>query len=385
MRILLVSPYDITLPGGVTSHVMDLAYQFQEMGHPTMLVGPAGGGSLPLNGFTHSISGAFRFPSPGDAARININPFIIRSVRSFLARREFDVIHLHEPFLPFLGPSFLRLADGVKVGTFHTWRQGPHVPYVMFQPLVRYWNRRLHGRIAVSPAARGTITRYVPGDYTIIPNGVHFERFSAPAPAPAHLDDDRPTVLYVGRLEARKGIPYLLRAFKLLKAAVPAARLVIVGSGGLEMKYRRLAHALGLEDCHFEGYVAPEVLTGYFHRADVFCAPSTVNESFGITLLEAMSSGAPLVTTKIDGFSTLGEDGVTAVMVPPKDARGLAEGIERLLEDRALAGRLSEAGRTRAREFGWDRVAEKLIDYYLTAGANNGITIKAAPRQAQAI
>ncbi len=234
VRILLVSPYDITLPGGVTSHVLDLAYQFQALGHPTMLVGPGGGGTLPSNGFTHAICGAFRVPSPGDAARVNINPLIIRSVRSFLAKREFDVIHIHEPLLPFLGPSFLRVANGIKIGTFHTWRQGPHLPYLFGRPLIQYWARKLHGRIAVSPAALSTIARYAPGDYRIIPNGVHYDRFATPGPCPVHLDDDRPTVLYVGRLEARKGIPYLLRGFRLLKDSVKTARLVVVGTGGLE-------------------------------------------------------------------------------------------------------------------------------------------------------
>ncbi len=378
MRILLVTPYDITLPGGVTSHVLDLAHQFQDMGHPTMVVGPAGGGTLPPDGFIHHIGHTFRLPSPGDAARVNINPLIVRDVRAFLARREFDVIHLHEPFLPFLGPSFLNLANGIKIGTFHTWRKGPHVPYAVSRPLLLFWNRRLHGRIAVSRAAEGTIRRYVPGEYTIIPNGIDYERFATPSHCPPHLDDDRPTILFVGRLEARKGIPYLLRAFKQVKAAIPAARLVIVGTGGLHKKFEAIAARLQVEDVLFEGYVAPEALPGYYQRADVACAPSTVNESFGITLVEAMSAGAPLVATSIDGFLTVVEDGVNAMIVPPKNPGALAETVQKVLEDRALRERLSSAARVRAQSFSWPRVAQQLLDYYLQAGAENGVLIRAA-------
>ena len=370
MRILLVTPYDITLPGGVTSHVLDLAHQYQEMGHPTMLVGPAGGGTLPQNGFTYHIGGAIRFPSPGDAARVNVNPLMVRSVKAFLARHEFDVIHLHEPFLPFLGPSFLYLAEGTKVGTFHTWRKGPHVPYLLFKPLIAQWNTRLQGRIAVSNSAKSTVSRYVSGEYTVIPNGIDYGRFSTPGPRPPHLDDDRPTILFVGRLESRKGIPVLLRAFKRVKRSIPAARLVIVGTGGLRDEYMRLAARMGLEDVRFEGYVTPEELPAYYQRADVFCAPSTVNESFGITLAEAMAAGAPLVATTIEGFSTLGEHEVTGLLVPPRDDAGLAQALERMLSDKPLRERLAHAAQERARNFSWDRIAERLLAYYREIAPN---------------
>lgn len=370
MRILLVNPYDLTYPGGVTSHVSDLAHQFQLMEHEVAIAGPGSRGVLPPNDYTHVLGSTIRFLSPGDSARVNLDPRIIGPVRSFLEGRRFDVFHLHEPFLGFIGPAFLRLGQGVKVGTFHTWREGIHVPYVAFWPLIRYWNRRLHGRIAVSEAARRTISTYVPADYRIIPNGVDFERFAcAGNSVPAHLDDSRPTVLYVGRIEARKGIPYLLQAFALLKQRLPQARLVIVGEGGLRQSYMRLAENMGLEDVSFEGYVAAERLPSYYRRADAFCSPSTVNESFGITLLEAMAAGAPAVATTINGSNTLGEDGVTGLLVPPKDPPAMALALERLLEDRALAVELARAAQERARQFDWEKIALNLLAYYEELGA----------------
>jgi len=370
VRILLVSPYDLTHPGGVTSHVFDLAHEFQAMGHEATVVGPAGNGVIPQNGFTHHIGGAIRFLTPGDSARVSLSPFVHGAVRDLLAEQSFDVLHLHEPFLGFLGASFLRFGEGVKVGTFHTWRQGPHLPYIAFGPLVRHWNQWLDGRVAVSETARRTVQRYVPDDYRIIPNGVPVDRFARPTAPPAHLADlDGPVVLFVGRIEARKGIPYLLEAFRQIKPRHPNAHLVIVGEGGLRPEYTRLAANLGLADVRFEGAIARELLPGYYQRADVFCSPSTANESFGIALLEAMAAGTPSVATTINGYNTLGADGVTGLIVPPRDAAALAEAIERLLVDRDYAGKLASAAQERARLFDWRVVAQSLIDYYEELGA----------------
>ena len=364
MRVLLVSPYDLSHSGGVTSHVFDVAHALDRMGHEVAIAGPASGGPLPQNGYTHHLGSTFRLISPGDGARINLNPLVIRPVRELLASRKFDVVHLHEPFLPFIGPAFLHFADAIKVGTFHTWREGPHIPYISGLPFVRYWNRLLQGRIAVSEAARRTVMTYVPGDYEIIPNGVDFERFAGANGGPPVYEGGRPTILFVGRIESRKGIPYLLTAFQTIKERRPDARLVIVGDGGLRPEYEALSHRLGLRDVHFEGYVEPALLPGYFKHADVFCSPSTVNESFGITLLEAMAAGTPVVATSVNGPGTLGEDGVTGLIVPARDAAALAEALLRLLDDRPYAARLAEAAQTRARRFDWSEVARQLLAYY---------------------
>jgi phosphatidylinositol alpha-mannosyltransferase len=342
------------------------------MGHDIAIAGPAGKGPLPQTDYTYHLGSTHTFLSPGDAARVNPSPLVIGKVREFLAQRDdFDVVHVHEPFLPCIGPAFLHMAKGVKVGTFHTWREGPHLPYIAIWPLVLYWNRFLKGHIAVSEAARKTVGRYAPADYRIIPNGVDFHRFTGEAPVPAHLDDERPTMLFVGRIEARKGIPYLLQAYQIVKQQLPEARLVIVGEGGLRQKYMAMAADMRLEDVSFEGYVPPDALPSFYQRGDVFCSPSTVNEAFGITLLEAMSAKAPAVATTINGSNTLGEDGVTGLLVPPKDAEAMAEASLRLLTDRPYALQLAEAAQERARLFDWERVALSLLDYYQECGARD--------------
>jgi phosphatidylinositol alpha-mannosyltransferase len=339
------------------------------MGHEADIVGPAGQGLLPQNNYTHSIGYTMRVISPGDMARINCSPFVYGAVDKFLRNREYDVYHLHEPFLGFVGPAFLKLGDGVKVGTFHTTREGPHLPYILGWPLVHHWNKRLDGHIAVAESAKRTVKRYVKADYRIIPNGVNFDRFATPQPIPRHLTDERPVVLYAGRIESRKGIPHLLKAFQLLKRNVKAARLVIVGEGGLRAMYMKQAEEMGLEDVTWEGFVAPDYLPSFYQRADVFVSPSTVNETFGITLLEAMTAGAPAVATSVNGTTTLGEDGVTGLIVPPKDEPAMAKAIERLLEDRVLARQMAQAAQERARRFDWENVANELLDYYAELGA----------------
>ena len=369
MRILLASPYDLTHPGGVTSHVLDIALQFRNMGHEAVIAGPSGDGRLPHEDHTHYLGGTMSFISPGDAARVNLDPRIHVPIEQFLKGRQFDVFHLHEPFLGFIGPSFLRMGDGVKVGTFHTWREGPHLPYIAFWPLIQYWNRKLDGRVAVSDAAKNTISRYVRAKYEVIPNGVDYERFACHEHPAPEVMGEAPTILFVGRIEARKGIPFLLQAFATVKAKQPAARLVIVGEGGLRAAYQKLAADMGLKDVYFEGYVTPDLLPSYYQAASVFCSPSTVNESFGITLLEAMAAGAPAVATSINGSNTLGEDGVTGVIVPPKDADALSTAILKLLDDRVMAREMAARAQERARQFDWHAVAEKLLAYYAALGA----------------
>jgi phosphatidylinositol alpha-mannosyltransferase len=339
------------------------------MGHEAVVAGPSGDGRLPQDAYTHHLGGTMSFISPGDAARVNLNPRIHNSVQRFLDGRRFDVYHLHEPFLGFIGASFLRYGEGIKVGTFHTSREGPHLPYIVFWPLIQHWNRWLNGRVAVSEVARRTISRYVRAEYQVIPNGIDFDRFACADASVPDVMGEAPTVLFVGRIEARKGIPYLLQAFRMVKAKHPAARLVIVGEGGLRSAYTKLAAEMGLKDVYFQGYVIPAVLPSYYKSASVFASPSTVNESFGITLLEAMTAGTPAIATSINGSNTLGEDGVTGLIVPPKDSPAMATAILRLLEDRPLARQMAANAQERARQFDWEAVAERLLAYYAELGA----------------
>jgi len=347
LKILVVTPYDLSIAGGVTSHVNQVVKQLRRMGHDALLLGPA---SRPLkpDRYTVTIGGTIRFFSPGDAASINLNPFMIRRVRDFLSDRDFDVFHLHEPFVPFLGPAFLRVAKGVKVGTYHAWRIGQHWAYLVSIPLIRYWDSRLDGRVAVSEWSRQTISRYVPGKYEIIPNGIEFARFATPSAQPAKFRDTDPTILYVGRLEPRKGVEYLIKAFTTVKAQMPKARLVIVGDGGLMGECQRLVRRLKLQDVFFEGHVPGQQLPGYFQRADLVCVPSTGNESFGIVIAEAMASGLPIVASDCSSMSEMVESGQGGFLCAPDDVADFAAKINLLAADPALRRQMGAFNRARA-------------------------------------
>jgi phosphatidyl-myo-inositol alpha-mannosyltransferase len=363
VRILLVSPYDLSVAGGVTSHVLEVASQLRSMGHQALVAGPANG-SEPPDAFTHYIGGTFRIPTPGDNAFVNLNPFVVKTIEEFLAGQQFDVVHVHEPYLAFIGPTFLRQADAVKIGTFHATREGPHIPYALFQPFISRWSRLLDGRITVSETAKRTISRYFPDDYETIPNGIDFERFAGPRRETATYENRQPTILFVGRLEERKGVPFLLRAFARLRQRMPNVGLVIVGDGRRRKHYERLAAQLRLTDVSFKGFVPKADLPEYLRRASVVCQPSTCNESFGITILEAMAAGTPIVASDIPGFGDLVQSGVTGLAVPPKDEAALADALGLVINDHSLGKRLSDAAQSRAREYDWPRIATRLTAFY---------------------
>jgi phosphatidylinositol alpha-mannosyltransferase len=165
-------------------------------------------------------------------------------------------------------------------------------------------------------------------------------------------------------VEARKGIEHLLRAFRRVKTAIPNARLILIGEGGLRQKYEAFAARLGLSDVLFEGYVSDADLPAYYQRADVVCAPSTTNESFGITLVEAMASGTPVVATRMGGYAQVAVHGVNGMLVPPGDPESLAESLQQVLEDSSMRDRLIDGGLTRARDFDWPNVADQILGYY---------------------
>jgi phosphatidylinositol alpha-mannosyltransferase len=259
----------------------------------------------------------------------------------------------------------LRHSTSTNIGTFHAFRNTP-LTYFYGKPILRPFFRKLHGRIAVSSAARDFVGEYFPSDYRVIPNGIDFSRFHRRYPPLEQFQDARPTVLFVGRLEKRKGLRFLLRAWPHVLERVPDARLVVVGRGRPLEGYRRFAARQGWspEDVVFAGYVAAEDLPRYYQACDVFCAPNTGQESFGIVLLEAMAAGAPIVASDIPGYRDVVTDGVHGLLVEPKKSAALADGICRLLTNPELRATMRSAGQMTARAYDWPRVASQVLSYY---------------------
>jgi phosphatidylinositol alpha-mannosyltransferase len=339
-----------------------LARGFRSLGHDVQMIAPGPPGAkrgtelLPLGR-------AFPFPSGGSLARVTVSPWLGVHVQRLLARERFDIIHIHEPLISSLTLFMLRYAQTLTAGTFHAAREsGRSRGYALAQLFLRPLAERLDGRIAVSPAAARLAGRYFPGRYEIIPNGVDVGRFTTPLPRPPTLPERY--VLFLGRLEGRKGLGVMLRAFAILKRRLPHVHLVVGGDGQARARYERWVAQQGVADVHFMGRLAAAELPAYYQHAAVYCAPNTGNESFGIVLLEAMAAGCPVVASAIEGFRVVITHERDGLLVPPHDPAALADALERVLTDHALAGSLTTAGTERAREFDWPRIVTRVLAYY---------------------
>jgi phosphatidylinositol alpha-mannosyltransferase len=269
--------------------------------------------------------------------------------------------------MPTLNTTTLQMHLTPMVGTFHA--SGGKPWYTLFGPVVKFyldrWYRKLDGRIAVSPTARDYIHAYYPGEYTIIPNGIDTKHFNSHAAPMEEYMDGKKNILFVGRLEKRKGFDYLLRAYKNVIQRIPDCRLIAVGPGTrLRKKYEKQITREGLKDVIFTGYAAFSDLPRYYQTADVVCFPATGRESFGIVLLEAMSVGKPIIATAIDGFNNVLNDGVEGLSVPPRNVDKLTESLLTLLENKSLRLEMGEKGREKAQIYDWSHIAQRILDFY---------------------
>jgi phosphatidylinositol alpha-mannosyltransferase len=260
----------------------------------------------------------------------------------------------------------LRQARVPIVATFHTYREHGHKWYPAYPWLFDPLMKRVTVRLAVSEAAKRTVAAHFPGDYEVIPNAIDIARFSSSTPRPVSMPAGRPSVLYVGRLEPRKGVERLLDAMRDVQRHVPCAQLVIVGDGPDRARLESHARELNI-DATFVGRVSDADLPGFYGAADVVCSPALRDESFGIVLLEAMAAGRPIVATNIAGYAELLDPAGCARLVDPDDAMSLAREISTILGEPALARTLGERGAAAARQYDWTVVARRLEEIYYDA------------------
>ena len=364
MKIAMVSPYDYTWPGGVTAHVSQLTREMTRLGHEMQVLAPHSP-SRPLDESDPFVplGRSVPVPSGGSVARVSLSWWLSRKIQALLEREAFDVIHLHEPLAPVLPLCVLEYSNAVNVGTFHSFANSQHL-YKLSHPLVKRWHQRLHGSIAVSPAARRHVSEVYPGDYQIIPNGIDLDHFTNhAAPWPQYLDG-KTNILFVGRMEKRKGLRYLLEAYGRLKWDLPNTRLLVAGPGNLDQESQRLLSARELGDVVLLGGVPQADLPRYYATADIFCAPATGSESFGIVLLEAMAAGKPIVASNIEGYSGVIAHGKQGLLCPPRDAGALTDALAYLVRNPGVARRLGATGRGMVQRYRWQVVARQVEDYY---------------------
>jgi phosphatidylinositol alpha-mannosyltransferase len=356
--VALVCPYAWDRPGGVQSHVRALARALGRRGHEVVVLAPrarAASGASPSGDRVTLVGRSIPIPANGSIAPLSFGPGAGAATRRALRELRPDVVHLHEPLIPSVSLLALLNTAAPTLGTFHA--AAPRsLGYGVSRPLLERAARRLDRRAAVSEAARDLVTHYFPGDYAITPNGVEVRRFRDAAPA--RWGRGR-RVLFVGRLEPRKGLEVLLRA--MTEVGDLGASLVVAGEGPEAAPLRALARRLRLE-VRWLGRLDEGDLARAYRRADVYCAPNVGGESFGIVLLEAMAAGAPVVCSDLAAFRSVA--GEAARRTPPGDHRALAVALRDVLGDAAEADRLRSAGARVAHRFDWDRLAAGVEELY---------------------
>ncbi|MDO5711738.1 MAG: glycosyltransferase family 4 protein, partial [Micrococcales bacterium] len=367
MRIGIVCPYSFDVAGGVQFHVRDLAECLLTRGHQVSVLAPADE-DTPLPAYVVGCGRAIPIRYNGSVARLAFGPLVAARVNRWLDEGNFDVVHIHEPIAPSVSILALWVATVPIVATFHSSLERSRAMQAAY-PMVRSSLEKIHARIAVSQTARQTVITHGGGDAVVIPNGVFVDRLAAGRGRPRWrglVADGAPTLAFLGRIdEPRKGLPVLLAALPRVLAAHPGTRLYIAGYGDLEAARARLDPDL-TRACEFLGPISEEDKADLLASVDIFVAPHTGGESFGIVLVEAMAAGAPVLASDLPAFAAVLDDGRAGLLFPVGDADALGERLVGLLGDPVARARLAREGRWRARRFDWAFVGAEVLAVYET-------------------
>jgi phosphatidylinositol alpha-mannosyltransferase len=364
VKIAMLSPYSLSRPGGVQGQVLGLARALRTLGHQVTVVGPedpeerarAGDQGRDPNPDTFVMGSPTGLRSNGSVAPVTISPLAALKAERFVRKGGFDVLHLHEPLAPVASYGFVVSAPVPMVGTYHRAGVSRWVP--VLKPLVYLVGSRLQVRVAVSEAARETALRSSKGEYEVLFNGVDMERFAHARP----VRSDRPTVLFLGRHEARKGLGILLDAFALLER--PA--VLWVAGEGPQSEVQRRRHPES-ERINWLGTLGDREVDERLVGADVLCAPSLRGESFGMVVLEGMAARCAVVASDLQGYRSAA--GGHAVLVPPGDVTALSRALGVALADAAEGSGQSSVDALKAAQAhaeGWsmESLAERYVDVY---------------------
>ena len=361
MRIGIVCPYAWDVPGGVQFHVRDLAEHLIRLGHQVSVLAPAED-DTPLPPYVVPAGRAVPVPYNGSVARLNFGFLSASRVRRWLREGGFEVLHIHEPVTPSLSLLACWAATGPIVATFHTSNPRSRA-MIAAEPLMQPALEKISARIAVSEYARRTLVEHFGGDAVVIPNGVDVDFFARAAPRPEWSGG---TIGFVGRInEPRKGLPTLLEALPLIIAERPGVRLLVAGKGDEEEAVKGLPKPVR-ERIEFLGMVSDQEKAELLRSVDLYVAPNTGGESFGIILVEAMSAGAPVLASDLDAFRQVLDGGAAGELFPVGDAAALARSALRLLADPVRREELRAAETRHVRRFDWQTVGADVLSVYET-------------------
>lgn len=380
LRVGIVCPYSFDVPGGVQFHVRDLAEALQARGHTVSVLAPADD-ETPVPDYITPAGKAVPVRYNGSVARMTFGPMSARRVRKWLVGGEFDILHLHEPVTPSLGMLALWVASGPIVATFHTALLRSRALQVAY-PIVRPSLEKISARIAVSEDARRTLVEHLGGDAVVIPNGVYADRFRAAEPEPAWTGTpEAPTIAFLGRLdEPRKGLPVLMGAVAGVLAEHPGARFLVAGRGeGAEDARQALGpHADAIE---ILGPISDDDKARLLSSVDIYCAPHTGGESFGIVLVEAMSAGATVVASDLGAFRRVLDEGAAGVLFRNGDSDHLAATLNRVLSDPGLRRSTAAHASEVVGRYDWSVVTGQVLTVYemVLSGTTPGVRVSEDP------
>ena len=380
MRVGGVSPYAWTVPGGVNHHITSLVEHLERRGHQAWIIAPAGDlTNAPTNLPDNFITAGRAIPvkANGSVAYVSPWPLMLQRMGRILASHDLDLVHVHEPTIPAAGCSATMAAKIPVVGTFHAAGIASGY-YQRFKPLADRIMSSIAVRVAVSEAARECVVAHFPGEYRVIPNGIDVDMYATAR----SVNKTNGRILFIGRVEPRKGLSVLLDAFADLRRRMPEASLVLAGPSLDDLKaFTRSRNGSGdcLDGVEALGRVAVEVKLEQMRKAQILCAPSLGGESFGIVLTEALAAGIPVVASDIPGYRAVLAEGAAGMLVPPGEVAALESALFSLLQSSDLRRDLSVAGIARSERYSWDRVIEQVLEAYEDALVAGPVVVKQKP------
>ena len=361
LRIGLVSPYGWDSPGGVQIHIRDLAHLLMREGHRVSVLAPVDDEEALRDEFVVPAGRPIPIPYNGAVARVLFGPVAASRVRQWISQNEFDLLHIHEPAVPSLGLLACSLSDGPMVGTFHVAAERIRIAFAIV-PIVEPIIERLRARIAVSEVARSTLRTHVDTDAVVIPNGIDLASFAGASPRLEWKLGK--TIGFIGRFaEKRKGLALLFEAVPKIIERHPDLRILVAGPGESEEALELLDPVLHSR-ITFLGMLTDEEKRQFFKSVDLYIAPNTGGESFGIILAEAMATGAAILASDLPAFRFVLEDGIWGRHFRNGDALDLAEKASTLLDDEALLAAMAASSAQGAERFDWAVVGKQILDVY---------------------
>ncbi len=354
LRVGMLCPYSLTVPGGVQMQVLGLAREVRSRGVEARVLGPCDG--PPPASFVTPLGNSLPTSANGSIAPLAPDPPAMFRTLQVLAAERFDVLHLHEPMAP--GPTLTAAVTHryPTVGTFHA--AGRSTSYRLIKPWLLSWIKRIDHKVVVSKDALALVQSHLGGEYEVLFNGVEVDRIRRAAPMTVGPDEP-PAIFFCGRHEERKGLAVLVDAFERLDIE---AQLWIASSGpdtaGL------MQRTVDDRRIRWLGRISDEEKFARLRTASVFCAPSLGGESFGVVLIEAMAAGTTVVASSLDGYRNVATHEVDSLLSPPGDVDALTAQLRRALTDDALATRLRASGDTRAERFAMSALADRYIEIY---------------------